>query len=114
MKADGAADFLLNRLQGGPSGNAARQVWHVSRIVAFCLFDHDRITHQRCSLKPACFKMLFRVPGATSSDSLPATVTRPGFLGCLYCRWLPLVATRNQPSASISLITSRTFMPHHP
>ena len=43
--------------------------------------------------------MLFNVPGATSSLGLPGTVTRPGFTGCLYCRWLPRVATRNQPLA---------------
>src|SRR5262245_34275984 len=114
MKTDGFADLVLNRLHGRSGGNATREVWYVSRIVAFGLFDHDRVTHQRCSLRPACFKMLFKVPGATSSDGLPATVTRPGFLGCLYWRWLPRVATRNQPSASISLTTSRTFMPHHP
>ena len=34
-------------------------------------------------------------------------VTRPGLLGCFYCRWLPRVATRYQPSSSISLIASR-------
>src|SRR5215510_8679394 len=113
MKTNGFADLVLNRLYCRSGGNATRQVWYVSRIVAFGLFNHDRITHQRWSLKPACFKMLFKVPGATSSDGLPATVTPPGFLGCLYWRWLPRVATRNQPSASISLITSRTFVPHH-
>src|SRR5215475_10421696 len=41
--------------------------------------------------------------------SLPAIVTRPRFSECLYCRWLPTVVTRYQPSASISLIISRTF-----
>ena len=37
-------------------------------------------------------------------------VTLPGLVGCLYWRWLPLVATKYQPSASIILIISRTFM----
>jgi hypothetical protein len=50
----------------------------------------------------ACFKMLLNVPGARSSPGCPAIVTRPGFLGCLYCLWLPYVTTRNQPLASIS------------
>src|SRR5580700_6974017 len=58
--------------------------------------------------------MLFRVPGAKSSDGLPATVTRPDFSGCLNCRWLPRVATRYQPSASKSLMTSRTFTLDYP
>src|SRR5262249_1619533 len=68
MKTDGFADFLLNSCNAIARGDTARQVWHVSRIVAFRLFDHDCITHQRWSLKPACFKMLFNVPGARSSD----------------------------------------------
>ena len=37
-------------------------------------------------------------------------VTRPGLVRCLYCRWLPFVAARYQPSASINLITSRIFI----
>ena len=53
--------------------------------------------------------MLLSVPGAKSCDGLPAMVTRPGFLGCLYCRWLPRVATCSQPSASINSMASRTF-----
>jgi hypothetical protein len=53
--------------------------------------------------------MLRSAPGGNSALGLPAIVTRPGFSGCLYCRWLPAVVTRYQPSASISLIISRTF-----
>jgi hypothetical protein len=41
--------------------------------------------------------MLFKVPGAKSSLGFPGTVTRPGLLACLNCRWLPLVATKYQP-----------------
>ena len=39
-------------------------------------------------------KTLFSVPGGKSSLGLPETVTRPGLIVCLNCRWLPLVATR--------------------
>jgi len=53
--------------------------------------------------------MLFKVPGAMSSLALPGTVTRPALLACLYCRWLPRVATSRQPSFSIVRITSATF-----
>ena len=35
------------------------------------------------SLSPACFSRLLYMPGAKSSDSRPAIVTRPIFLGCL-------------------------------
>ena len=48
--------------------------------------------------KPDCLRILFNVPGAKSSPGLPATVTRPGLVGCLNCRWLPLVVTKYQPS----------------
>jgi hypothetical protein len=40
------------------------------------------------------------VPGAKSSLSFPATVTRPGFVGCSNCRWLPRVAIITQPSSA--------------
>ena len=59
---------------------------------------------------PACLMMLLSVPAANSCLRFPATVTRPGFLGCLYWRWLPDCATWNHPSSRSSLITSRTFM----
>src|SRR5881628_2722906 len=43
------------------------------------------------------------VPGLT------LTVTRPAFLVCLNCRWLPSVTTNPHPSASMRRMTSRTF-----
>lgn len=54
--------------------------------------------------------ILIKVPGAKSSLGLPATVTRPFFDGCLNCRWLPRVATRNHLSLSKILSTSQTFI----
>lgn len=33
-------------------------------------------------------------------------VTLPGLVACLYCLWLPFVATRYHPSSSIALIIS--------
>lgn len=58
---------------------------------------------------PACLRMLRSVPIGTSVLGLPATVTVPGFVGCRYWRWLPLVRTRYQPSASMNLRISLTF-----
>ena len=55
--------------------------------------------------------MLFRVPGARSSLDFPGTVTRPAFAECLNWRWLPRVATKNQPSSFSSWSTSLTFIP---
>lgn len=53
--------------------------------------------------------MLFNVPGATSSPGFPATVTRPGLVVCLNCRWEPRCRTTDQPSSSSILTTSRIF-----
>jgi hypothetical protein len=47
-------------------------------------------------LKPACFRMLFRVPGASSSFGLPGTVARPGFTGCL--NWMTSAGGDQQPA----------------
>ena len=54
--------------------------------------------------------MLLSVPAANSCPGFPATVTRPGFVGCLYWRWLPVWATWNHPSSRSCPITSRTFI----
>src|SRR5262249_25159579 len=113
MKADRVADFLLDGGDRRSGCDTARQVRHVCGIIAICLLDHVCVAHQLFSLRPACFKMLLSVPGARSSDGLPATVTRPALVGSLSCLWLPQVATRSRPSASIILIASRTFMPGH-
>lgn len=46
---------------------------------------------------------------------LPATVTTPVLVACLYWRRLPRTRSMYQPSASMRLITSRTFTSHvHP
>jgi len=53
--------------------------------------------------------MLFKVPGGTSSDGLPGTVTLPGFMGWRNCRWLPFWVTCTHPSVVNRRMTSRTF-----
>src|SRR2546422_3010020 len=73
------------------------------------LNDHHVAHHRHphfSFLRPACFSMAFNVPGGTSRLGLPATVTVPGLLGCLYCRWLPRVRTSRHPSSVRSRIRS--------
>jgi len=41
--------------------------------------------------------MLLSVPGAKSADGLPAMVTRPSLVGCLYCRMLGGVEPTQAP-----------------
>ncbi len=49
------------------------------------------------------------IGGARSLLGRPAIVTRPGRVGCRYCRWLPRVRTQVQPSASTRRMASRTL-----
>ena len=58
---------------------------------------------------PACFQMLLSKNWFKTSLSWPLTVTLPGFVGFLYCRWSPLVLHITHPSASSILITSLTL-----
>ena len=54
--------------------------------------------------------MLLSVPGASSSDSFPGTVTRPGSTGCFSCRWLPRRVTSTHPSCLRIRSICLTFM----
>ena len=65
------------------SCDTARQVRRVRGEVLASVLDHDEEAMHHNSLSPACFRMLLYVPGAKSSDSRPAIVTRPVFIGCL-------------------------------
>src|SRR5260370_13905504 len=109
MATDCVPDLRLDSLYGVPRRDAARQVRHIGRIVAFRFFDYDRVPHHRCSFRPACFKILFCVPGAKSSEGLPAMATRPDLLACLNSRWLPRVATKYHASSSTNRLASRAF-----
>src|ERR1022692_3834415 len=111
MQLDGLPHFGQDGLFGICQCDTARQIWAPRAISAVAgSFDHDRVAgHGVLRSSPACLRMLRSVPGGNSAPGLPAIVTRPGFSGCLYCRWLPAVLTRYQPSASISFIISRTF-----
>src|SRR5713101_6404477 len=75
--------------------------------------DDHHVPHSRpphfSRLSPACFSMAFKVPGGTSKLGFPATVTVPGLLACLYCRWLPRGRASRHPSSSRSRTSSPTF-----
>jgi hypothetical protein len=89
----------------------ARQRRDVGAPTRRSLFVYHGPGGQRPSfVNPACLRMLPSVPGATSSLGLPATVTRPGLVGCRYWRWLPRWATWRQPSRSSISTSSRNFI----
>jgi hypothetical protein len=88
MKFYSLANRLLRRGQSLTRSNTSREIWDIGGIVATCIFNDNRVAHVRDPyfFSPDCFRILFKVPGAKSSLGLPATVARPGLLGCLNCR----------------------------
>src|SRR3990172_408082 len=110
VELDGLSNELLRFRHGLRCGHAAWKVRHVGSVVAFALFDHDRIAHRRSyRLSPDCLRILLNSPGGKSSLGFPATVTRPGLVGCLNSRWLPRVVTRYHPSRRRIVNISETF-----
>src|SRR5437588_776396 len=109
MQLDRLLNVALNILHGPSGTDAAGQVWNICAVVPLRFLNDDNIAHG-CYFNRDCFKMLFSVHGPKSSLRWPGTVTLPGLKSCLYCRWLPLVTTSIQPSASSRWIISRTFM----
>jgi len=95
-----------------PRRHAARQIRNVRRIVVAGGFNNDCVAHEidLHFFKTDCFRILLSVPDAKSSLGLPDTVTRPGLIGCLNCRWLPRVACKYQPSSCNNRRTSDTFI----
>ena len=51
MKLDGLAHFGFDFGDGCASGDAAWKVGNISRVVAFCFFNHDCISHMTSLLE---------------------------------------------------------------
>ena len=80
MKLDGFVNKLSYFGSRFTDRNTPRQVWHISTKTGCTSFNYDQILHlQPHFFRPACFRMLLRVPGGTSTLSLPAKVTVPDF-----------------------------------
>ena len=106
MKRDGLANIFLNIAFRFSRSDTAREIGTIRGEVPLRFLNDDKIF---AHFNPACFRMLFNVPGGKSWPSWPAMVTKPGFELCLNWRWLPFVRAKNHPSSSMSLIASRTF-----
>jgi hypothetical protein len=106
MKRHRALHLSLDFVARTPGGNATGKVRRVCGEASAGLLDYDQVLH---GFNPACLRILFNVPGATSSPGLPATVTSPGLFACLNCRCEPRCRTTDQPSSSSILTTSRIF-----
>jgi len=113
VELDGFADQPQDFLASLAHRHASRQIRGMCSPAGVAPLDYHHVAHHRHAyfslLRPACFSIAFKVPGGTSKLGLPATVTVPGLLACLYCRWLPRVRASRQPSPSSRRISSPTF-----
>src|ERR1017187_3074336 len=89
VKADRPADQLRSLSKRRSCSDAAGKIWDVRAVTGFSLFEKNGVLH----FNPACLRILLFVFGSRSMDGCPAMVTRPFFVGCLYCRWLPSCTT---------------------
>lgn len=106
VELDRIMHLSLHFLPRAAGSHATRQIRRISRESGGGPLNNDQIS---AHFSPDCLRMLFCVPGARSSPGLPGTVTKPGRVACLYCRWLPRVRSKYQPVASIMRMISRTF-----
>jgi hypothetical protein len=83
VKLNGFLNEFENLVSGFRHGGTTWQIGNVRPETSFALFNHDGIFHIYTYFKPACFRMLFNVPGGTSMPGFPDTVTVPRFVGCL-------------------------------
>src|SRR5579875_638166 len=90
-------------IEGAAGGDATRKIGKGDTEVALRLLvdesdigGHDLLLH--LSRRPDWRSML-RSVGSGMSFFGCGTVTRPGFVGCLNCLWLPFCATSYHPSA---------------
>jgi hypothetical protein len=85
VKLNGLAYRALSFLNRSACSHAAGQIRNVRGVVRPSILNDDRVSHGQLPyfFRPDCFRILFNVPGAKSSLGFPATVTRPGLVGCL-------------------------------
>ena len=80
MQSDCLPDIRSDFFDGGTCRNAAGQIRDICREVFSGVFNYNGVFGHRClRTNPACRTMLPTVPLASSSPSLPGTVTVPGF-----------------------------------
>ena len=82
MHPHGLSHAPLHLFTSITGGDTAGEIGGVSRIVAFGpLDDHEVLVQVYLLFRPACFRMLLKVPAARSSFAFPASVTLPAFVG---------------------------------
>lgn len=88
MKANSLSDELKHFFPRLTYSHTTREVRNMRSPARLASFNHYHVPHLDVSqpLRPACLRMAFNVPGGMSTPVFPATVTVPGFVGCLNCR----------------------------
>src|SRR6266498_2922306 len=84
VKLDGLADQPQHLRRGFAYGYTPWEVRHVGSPTRRSPFHHDHIARHSplpAFLRPACFRIVFSVPGRTSKLGFPTTVTVPGCSG---------------------------------
>ena len=89
MKLDGFMNQLQHFFSCIRRSDTAGQIRHVGTETSFTFLDYNSVSQflvPPVYFKPACFRILFNVPGGTSTLGLPDTVTVPGRFGFLNWR----------------------------
>lgn len=79
MERDRLADQLLGFFSRLARCDTARKVRYIGRPVSLSFLKNHCVLGHSCS-SPACFQMLYKVFGCTSSLGWPLTVTMPAFV----------------------------------
>jgi len=82
VELDGLAHIVLDLCAAGAGGYASGQVRRIGGVTRARFFDDNEVFLH--FFNPACLRMLFSVPGASSSFRLHGTVTNPFLEGCRY------------------------------
>lgn len=85
VKLDGLTYQLLHFFHGFGDGHAAGKVRDIGADARGSSLINDGIFAAHGFFNLACLRMLASVLGGKSLLAWPATVTRPGFSGCLNC-----------------------------
>ncbi len=111
MKLKLFTEALQGLLRSSAYTPTARHIRSIRPVARVTLLDQHQVRTFDGLLSFSCAgrRILAGVSLGISPFKGPGIVTLPGLLGCSKCLWLPLVPARNQPSASTSLVASRTF-----
>jgi len=105
MKRNRLADFRFDLAQGLTSGDAPRQIRHVSRVISDCLLNNDCVTH-KTSLQTSLFENAILSANSQIVAGLARNRHTPWF-GCV--RELPVATPGCDQFPSVALDDPENF-----